>query len=55
MALPWPKELGIDEVIVPFGTGVLSAWGTVHADIRHDVSLPLEGFATDPEPRELIQ
>ena len=49
------EELGIDEVIVPFGTGVLSAWGMLHADIRHDVSLPLEGFATDPGARELIE
>ncbi|MBO9601167.1 MAG: hydantoinase/oxoprolinase family protein [Novosphingobium sp.] len=37
------EELGIEEVIVPFGTGVLSAWGMLHADIRHDVSTPFTG------------
>lgn len=42
-------ELGIQEVIVPFATGVLSAWGMLHADIRHDVSAPLSGLADDPE------
>ncbi|MFF1830513.1 hydantoinase/oxoprolinase family protein [Paenarthrobacter sp. NPDC058040] len=42
-------ELGIREVIVPFATGVLSAWGMLHADIRHDVSAPVPGLADDPE------
>ncbi|MFJ6415509.1 hydantoinase/oxoprolinase family protein [Paeniglutamicibacter sp. NPDC091659] len=42
-------ELGIREVIVPFATGVLSAWGMLHADIRHDVSAPLAGLANHPE------
>lgn len=49
------EELGIDEVIVPFGTGVLSAWGMLHADIRHDVSLPLEGFAGTQEAEALLE
>lgn len=42
-------ELGISEVIVPFATGVLSAWGMLHADIRHDVSAPLQGVVGSPE------
>ncbi len=42
-------ELGISEVIVPFATGVLSAWGMLHADIRHDVSAPLQGVVGAPE------
>lgn len=48
-------ELGIDEVIVPFGTGVLSAWGMLHADIRHDVSLPLEGFVGDAGAEAMVE
>jgi N-methylhydantoinase A len=48
-------ELGISEVIVPFGTGVLSAWGMLHADIRHDVSAPLSGLAHDPNASSLLQ
>jgi N-methylhydantoinase A len=39
------EELGIQEVIVPFGTGVLSAWGMLHADVRHDMSAPFSGDA----------
>ncbi|OZB85005.1 hydantoinase/oxoprolinase family protein [Microbacterium sp. 13-71-7] len=42
-------ELGITEVIVPFATGVLSAWGMLHADVRHDLSAPISGLADDPE------
>ena len=34
------EELGIEEVLVPFATGVLSAWGMLHADIRHDLTTP---------------
>jgi N-methylhydantoinase A len=36
-------------VIVPFATGVLSAWGMLHADVRHDLSAPISGLADDPE------
>jgi N-methylhydantoinase A len=43
------EELGIDEVVVPYAMGVLSAWGMLHADIRHDVSLPVSGRVDDPE------
>ena len=49
------EELGIAEVIVPFSTGVLSAWGMLHADIRHDVSAPLNGLAGDDAARALIE
>ncbi|MBZ7927166.1 hydantoinase/oxoprolinase family protein (plasmid) [Ensifer adhaerens] len=48
------EELGITEVIVPFSTGVLSAWGMLHADIRHDVSAPLGGLANAVEARALV-
>ncbi|WEK47862.1 MAG: hydantoinase/oxoprolinase family protein [Candidatus Andeanibacterium colombiense] len=48
------EELGIDEVIVPFGTGVLSAWGMLHADIRHDVSAPLTGRVGAPETQAAL-
>lgn len=48
------EELGIAEVIVPFSTGVLSAWGMLHADIRHDVSAPLSGVAGDDAAQALI-
>lgn len=37
------EELGIEEVVIPYAMGVLSAWGMLHADVRHDVSLPLSG------------
>jgi N-methylhydantoinase A len=44
-------DLEISEVIVPLGTGVFSAWGMLHAAVRHDVSLPLhlavEGLTDD--------
>ena len=30
-------ELDIDRVVVPFAPGVLSAWGMLQADVRHDV------------------
>lgn len=49
------EELGIGEVIVPFSTGVLSAWGMLHADIRHDVSAPLSGLAGDEAAQALIE
>jgi N-methylhydantoinase A len=42
-------ELGIEEVLVPFSTGVLSAWGMLHADIRHDVSAAVTGRASDSQ------
>lgn len=42
-------ELGIEEVLVPFSTGVLSAWGMLHADIRHDVSAAVSARASDPD------
>lgn len=45
-------ELGIAEVIVPFATGVLSAWGMLHAEVRHDVSTPLSGRADDPAAQQ---
>jgi N-methylhydantoinase A len=45
-------ELGISEVVIPFGTGVLSAWGMLHADIRHDFSAALAGSASDSSVRE---
>lgn len=49
------EELGIGEVIVPFSTGVLSAWGMLHADIRHDVSAPLTGLAGDAAAKATIE
>ena len=49
------EELGIAEVIVPFSTGVLSAWGMLHADIRHDVSAPLNGLAGTDAALALIE
>jgi len=47
-------ELGISEVIVPFSTGVLSAWGMLHADIRHDVSASLAGLAYGQEALQVL-
>ena len=49
------EELEIGEVIVPFSTGVLSAWGMLHADIRHDVSAPLTGLTGDEAAQTLIE
>ncbi|MFC5179480.1 hydantoinase/oxoprolinase family protein [Nocardioides taihuensis] len=34
-------ELGITSVIVPPAAGVFSAWGMLHAPVRHDLSEPL--------------
>lgn len=42
-------ELGIDEIVIPYAMGVLSAWGMLHADVRHDVSLPLTGRLPAPD------
>jgi N-methylhydantoinase A len=47
-------ELGIEEVVVPFATGVLSAWGMLHADIRHDLSAPLLISASGSAAREAL-
>lgn len=35
------EELEIDEVVVPPAPGVFSAWGMLHAPVRHDLSEPL--------------
>lgn len=49
------EELGIEEVVIPYAMGVLSAWGMLHADVRHDVSLPLSGRHGDASARaELV-
>jgi N-methylhydantoinase A len=42
------EELGVEEIVIPYAMGVLSAWGMLHADVRHDVSLPLSGRVDDP-------
>jgi N-methylhydantoinase A len=42
------EELGIEEIVIPYAMGVLSAWGMLHADVRHDVSLPLTGRFGEP-------
>ena len=34
-------ELGITSVVVPPAAGVFSAWGMLHAPVRHDLSEPL--------------
>jgi N-methylhydantoinase A len=36
-AVALAEELDIKRVIIPFGPGVLSAWGMLQADIRHDL------------------
>nr|WP_281367420.1 hydantoinase/oxoprolinase family protein [Nocardioides kongjuensis] len=43
------EELGIDEIVIPYAMGVLSAWGMLHADVRHDISAPLSGRFGEPE------
>ncbi|WP_244930892.1 hydantoinase/oxoprolinase family protein [Nocardioides sp. W7] len=45
------EELGIEEIVIPYAMGVLSAWGMLHADVRHDVSLPLTGRLGDADAR----
>lgn len=35
------EELEVDEVIVPPASGVFSAWGMLHAPVRHDLSEPM--------------
>ncbi len=37
-AVPLAEELGISTVIIPAAPGVFSAWGMLHASIRHDVA-----------------
>lgn len=49
------EELGIDEVVIPYAMGVLSAWGMLHADVRHDVSLPLSGRTSDGGARANLE
>lgn len=39
------EELGVTQVIIPPAPGVFSAWGMLHAPIRHDVSQALSGSA----------
>ncbi len=35
--LRWPRSWGIPSVVVPANPGVLSAWGMLHTDTRHDL------------------
>ena len=49
------EELGLGEVVVPFATGVLSAWGMLHADVRHDVSAPFTGIAGERAAPERLE
>ncbi|MBO9523199.1 MAG: hydantoinase/oxoprolinase family protein [Nocardioidaceae bacterium] len=48
------EELGIEEIVIPYAMGVLSAWGMLHADVRHDVSLPVAGRYGDPAVTEAL-
>jgi N-methylhydantoinase A len=48
------EELGIEEVLIPFATGVLSAWGMLQADIRHDLCAPLHTSASGPAARQAL-
>jgi N-methylhydantoinase A len=48
------EELGIEEVLIPFATGVLSAWGMLHADIRHDLSAPFLTSASGASARQAL-
>jgi len=47
-------ELDIPRVIVPANPGVLSAWGMLHANTRHDFSKPMFAGLGDLTP-ELVQ
>jgi len=47
------EELGISSVIVPPGAGVFSAWGMLHAPVRHDVSESLLSAAAELDDVEL--
>lgn len=47
-------ELGITSVVVPPGAGVFSAWGMLHAPVRHDVSESLLVAATDLDDDALL-
>ncbi|AQT80193.1 hypothetical protein B1R94_14375 [Mycolicibacterium litorale] len=40
------EELGVTQVIIPPAPGVFSAWGMLHAPVRHDVSHALSGELT---------
>ena len=40
-------ELGVTSVLVPPAAGVFSAWGMLHAPVRHDVSEPLPSLVAD--------
>ena len=49
-------DLDIPRVVVPAGPGVLSAWGMLHANTRHDLSRPLFDRldALDPAAMERV-
>lgn len=46
-------DLEISQVVIPANPGVLSAWGMLHADTRHDVSTPLFDRIDDLNPGTL--
>jgi N-methylhydantoinase A len=47
------EELGIAEVVVPPAPGVFSAWGMLHAPVRHDLSEPLLRETADLDAADL--
>ena len=48
------ERLGIREVIVPRDPGTFSAWGMLHADIRHDIRCTFYRAVTDVRADEII-
>lgn len=52
-AVALADELGISEVLVPPAPGVFSAWGMLHAPVRHDLSEPMLARTLDIDPESL--
>lgn len=52
-AVPLAEELGISRVVIPAAPGVFSAWGMLHASIRHDVAESVLVQAEDVDSSEL--
>ncbi|MCW2757225.1 MAG: hypothetical protein JWO46_971 [Nocardioidaceae bacterium] len=48
-------DLGVRTVIVPPVPGVFSAWGMLHAPVRHDLSQPLLAAAADIDAADLAE
>lgn len=54
-AVSLAEELSVSKVVVPTDPGVLSAYGMLHSDIRHDVVRSFYVRVADLDPQDLLK